>query len=90
VGSPDAPPAGHGPTRPITAEEGDDDGAVRVSAVQETGDPDLSRSRVAAATDHHHEMICAAADESRAFENTLLRKIGLVRNDQGTIEPINL
>ncbi len=45
--------------------------------------------------DHHHEMICAAADESRghqcrASENTLLRKIGLVRNGQGTIEPINL
>lgn len=40
--------------------------------------------------DHHHAMICAAADESRASENTLLRKIGLVRNDQGTIEPINL
>ncbi len=40
--------------------------------------------------DHHHEMICAAADESRASENRLLGKIGLVRNDQGTIVPINL
>ena len=40
--------------------------------------------------DHHHEMICAAADESRESENTLLRKIGLVRNAQGTIVPINL
>ena len=40
--------------------------------------------------DHHHEMICAAAAESRASENTLLREIRLVRNDQGTIEPINL
>ena len=40
--------------------------------------------------DHHHEMICAAADENRASENALLRKIGLFRDDQGTIEPINL
>ena len=77
-------------TRPTTTEEGDGDGAVRVSAVQESGVPNLSRPRVAAATDHHHEMICAAADEGRASENRLLGKIGLVRNDQGTIEPINL
>jgi len=35
-------------------------------------------------------MICAAADEGRASENRLLGKIGLFRDDQGTIEPINL
>ena len=40
--------------------------------------------------DHHYEMICAAADEGRASENRLLGKIGLFRDDQGTIEPINL
>ena len=38
--------------------------------------------------DHHHEMICAAADEGRVSENSLLRKIGLVRNDQGRIVSI--
>ena len=40
--------------------------------------------------DYHHEMICEAADESRASENLLLRKIGLLRNDQGQIESIKL
>ena len=40
--------------------------------------------------EHHHEMICAAADEGRASENLLLRKIGLLRNDQGQIVSIKL
>ena len=40
--------------------------------------------------DHHYEMICVAADEGRASENRLLGKIGLFRDDQGTIVPINL
>ncbi len=39
---------------------------------------------------HHHEMICAAAEEGRASENLLLCKIGLVRNDQGQIVSIKL